>query len=378
MMEQALVPISDPNPLPAPYWVFKLLLDLTFFLHILAMNLLLGGGILALFSKWKSKHNEHAQWLFAEINRMLPSILPATITLGVAPLLFVQVLYGQFFYASSILMAWPWFLVLVLLTAAYYCFYYASFRKGRDLSKAAWAVSIGILFVIAIGFIYSNNMTLALTPGSWRMKYFGNPAGWNLNLDESTLIPRFLHFLAAAIAVGGLFIAVRGLLKIKTEGEYAGYKIRFGARAFMYATMAQVIIGIWFLGSLPSVHRLMFMGNNILASVILTLAVLLAIGTIILISGAAKTENPRSGLYAGTALTILVIGLMVISRDMLRDSYLSPYLHSMTTQTQWEVFPLFLVIFLAGLAVWFLMMKRYRFFQERPSKAAVSRGVQNT
>ena len=33
-----LIPSLDPIPLPAPYWVFKLLLVVTFTLHILAMN----------------------------------------------------------------------------------------------------------------------------------------------------------------------------------------------------------------------------------------------------------------------------------------------------------------------------------------------------
>ena len=33
-----VIPTLDPNPLPAPYWVFELLLVTTFFLHIVAMN----------------------------------------------------------------------------------------------------------------------------------------------------------------------------------------------------------------------------------------------------------------------------------------------------------------------------------------------------
>ena len=69
--------------------------------------------------------------MFLDVAKKLPVFLPATITLGIAPLLFVQVLYGQFFYTSSIVMAWPWFLVLVFLTLAYYGFYYVSYRGGR-------------------------------------------------------------------------------------------------------------------------------------------------------------------------------------------------------------------------------------------------------
>ena len=42
-----LIPALDPNPLPAPYWVFQLLLFVTFFLHIVAMDLMVGGAVLA-------------------------------------------------------------------------------------------------------------------------------------------------------------------------------------------------------------------------------------------------------------------------------------------------------------------------------------------
>jgi len=55
MMQPNLIPTLDPNPLPAPYWVFKLLLVVTFFLHIVAMNFMLGGAVLALVSKWRSR-----------------------------------------------------------------------------------------------------------------------------------------------------------------------------------------------------------------------------------------------------------------------------------------------------------------------------------
>jgi hypothetical protein len=372
MLEQTLIPISDPSPLPAPYWVFKLLLNLTFFLHLIAMNLLLGSGLLALLAKLKAGSNEYSKRLFNEIRRILPSILPATITLGVAPLLFVQVLYGQFFYASSIIVGWPWFLVLVLLTAAYYGFYYASFRTGENSGRAAWVVSISLLFIIAIGFIYSNNMTLSLTPDRWRAKYFSSLAGWNLNLDEATIIPRFLHFLVAAIALGGLFIAGKGLLRLKADKAYAQYQVRFGAKAFMFATMTQFAVGIWMLVVLPKTQRMLFMGDNFIATVLFTMAILGAVAAMVVISGSVRCNNPRPGLYSGIALTILAVGLMVISRDMLRDSYLASYLSPYFIQIQWGVFPLFLVIFLAGLILWLVMIQRYQFLKSAPAEKHVA------
>jgi hypothetical protein len=361
MMEQIFIPTLDPEPLPAPYWIFKLLLNITFILHIVAMNLLLGSGLLALYAKFQSRKNEYASRIFNELARILPVLLPATITLGVAPLLFVQVLYGQFFYTSSIIMGWPWFFVLVFLTIAYYGFYYVSFKKFGQPARALWAAAVSLFLTLTIGFIYTNNITLSMTPENWRTKYFADLSGWNWNLGEPTLVPRFLHFLFAALAIGGLFVVFRGVLRKKEEPEYAHHMIRFGGKAFMYATMVQIVVGIWFLMALPRVQRMLFMGDSPQATILMTLGIIGAIAGILAISNALHNPESNAGLYLGMGLTLLTIIFMAISRDMLRDSYLEPYLESMPVQTQWEVFPLFLLVFLGGLIFWFLMLKRYGF-----------------
>ena len=105
-----LIPALDPNPLPAPYWVFQLLLFVTFFLHIVAMDLMVGGAVLALVARWRKGSLIQGSRLSSDLARKLPVLMPAVITLGIAPLLFVQVLYGQFLYTSSIILAWPWLL----------------------------------------------------------------------------------------------------------------------------------------------------------------------------------------------------------------------------------------------------------------------------
>ena len=87
MLGPNLIPNADPNPLPAPYWVLKLLLIVTFYLHILAMNFLMGGGVLALVGRWRSRDREKAIRTFFDVGSKLPSLVAATITLGIAPLL---------------------------------------------------------------------------------------------------------------------------------------------------------------------------------------------------------------------------------------------------------------------------------------------------
>ena len=66
---------------------------------------------------------------------------------------------------------------------------------------------------------------------------------------------------------------------------------------------------------------------------------------------------------------------MSVMRDILRDAYLKPYFRSeqFAVKTQWSGFPLFLLLFIAGIILWFVMLKRYGLFagaqaaQEKPS-----------
>src|SRR5512146_548330 len=103
-----IIPTADPMPLPAPVWLLTALLLLTFFLHLLAMNCLVGGGLVALVSAVRGKSDEMSRHIGRKLANILPVIMAATITLGVAALLFVQVLYGQLFYSSSILIGAAW------------------------------------------------------------------------------------------------------------------------------------------------------------------------------------------------------------------------------------------------------------------------------
>ena len=364
MIQPDAIPALDPNPLPAPYWVFKLLLIVTFFLHILAMNLMLGGGVLALVLKWRSRKHAGSNRIFLDLAKKLPVFLPATVTLGVAPLLFLQVLYGQFFYTSSIVMAWPWFLVLVFVTLAYYGFYYVSYRGGRPDARAGRVLLFSMILIFLIGFLFSNNLTLSQAPSRWAAKYFASPEGWSLNLTEPTLIPRFLHFLLAAVAVGGLLLVFLAVANWKRDQDYARQLLQFGGKAFMHATMAQFVVGIAFLLSLPRDLRMLFMGDNPWATALLLIGVGGGIGAIMLMSGALRKENVRAAAFYVPGVLVVVIASMSLIRDILRDAYLKPYFNpgQFVVSTQWSVLLLFLALFLAGVVLWFVMLKRYGLF----------------
>ena len=364
MIDPSMVPTIDPNPLPAPYWLFKLLLLVTFTLHIIAMNFMLGGAFLAVVARFTSKGKEFRNRIFLDLAKKIPVFLAATITIGIAPLLFVQAIYGQYFYTSTILIAWPWFLLLVLLVVAYYGFYYVTYNGQRRPGPAGIVLLVSLALVLVIAFIQSTNVTLMQTPSHWAAKYFASPTGWSNNLSDPTLIPRYLHFVTSAIAVGGILLVLLALVRWDKDREYASYLFQYGGKSFMYATMAQFIIGAWFLISIPRNFRMIFMGDSPLASVLFLVGILATVAAIFLMSNAIRKQNIRVAAYGVSGLLAVVMITMIVMRDILRDAYLEPYFHphQFAVKTQWAVLPVFLVLFIAGVGLWLLMLQRYGLF----------------
>jgi hypothetical protein len=357
-----VVPLTDPVALSAPLWLLSGLLLLTFLLHLLAMNCLVGGSMIAVVSRFRTASSLHRR-LGSDLAARMPSFLAATITLGIAPLLFVQVLYGQFFYTSSVLIAWPWFSVIILLTLAYYGSYAVAFRATENRSVTRWIGVASLLLLLLIGFIYTNNFTLMLTPETWRAKYLGNPSGVNLNLSEAMLLPRFLHTLVAAAAVGGLLVVVVGLFRWNRERDYARFLLRHGAYWFIGATMLQFVVGLLFMISLPRERMMLFLGSHTSATVLFSISIVAAIAAVFAMLTAIRQRSPHRMVIVSLVLTAVVMVAMDLMRDVLRGAYLAPYLQTsnLTVEPRWGVIALFLVLFSAALVLWAVMLKKYFF-----------------
>ncbi|UCH96081.1 MAG: hypothetical protein JSV88_04305 [Candidatus Aminicenantes bacterium] len=351
MDAQALIP--TPDTIPAPWGLFEFLDIFTLIIHLLFMNVVVGGCIITFFSRLKASDQPLSESLHGSFVKKIPSLLALTITFGVAPLLFIQVLYGHFIYSSSILMAVYWLLVIPLLIIAYYGIYIhaGKYVTSRWLSIAALGISSVILIYIMI--TYVNNMTLMLQPEKWRA-YFSNRGGTLLNLGDPTFFPRFLHFLTAAIAVAGLFGAITWYTRQKkgiTEAGQAEEKIKTGLKIFGIATAVQVVIGIWFLIALPREIMLGFMGGNILYTIVLLLGI--AAGIAVLVTAFLGKLVPTA------ALLLVTVVFMVINRANLRSLYLEKYFDpaSLELSPQYPVMALFFVVFIIGLIVVAYMLK---------------------
>jgi len=153
--------IPAPDTIPVPWGWFQFLLLLTFVLHLLFINTMLGTGIIAVVYHLKTAKNESS--LTAGIARKLPYSIAFAVNMGIAPLLFLQVIYWHFFYVSSVLMAVYWISIIVLLLVAYYSAYIYDFKYASLGSARAVFIGVTVLILLFIAFLFTNNLTLMLT-----------------------------------------------------------------------------------------------------------------------------------------------------------------------------------------------------------------------
>lgn len=323
-----LIPAAE--AIPSPWGWFEALLLLTFVLHVLFMNLTVGSAIIALTGHFTGRQKDLAR----ELGHRLPTTLALQINMGVAPLLFVQVLYGQFLYTSSVLMAGWWLSAIAAVILGYYCLYIhaAKFESGPGLSRLALVLSLVML--LYTGFLLSNNMTLMLRPEAWAV-YATNPHGSFLNVADPTLWARYTHMIVAAPAVAGLYAALLGGKKRRLDW------VEHGLKWFTRLTMAQFLAGAWLLFSLPRPVLLAFMGRDHLATGLLAAGVLAGLAA--LLAGLKKSTG------AAAWLLVLTVALMAATRAQVRSLTLAPYFTPTSLPVTGDQTPF--LMFAASLAV---------------------------
>jgi len=365
------MPEADPLPLPAPALLFQVLLVATFTLHILAMNVLLGGSVLTAANAVLNRLRPQPEraLLLQRAGRPLTVSAAVTVTLGVAPLLFLQLLYGPFFFTSSILMAVPWLSVFVLVIAAYGGLYLVELW-ARTLGSWALAVRIGsaLLFTV-VAFLYVNNVTLMLAPDEWREIHDQFRRGLYLPLGEAALFPRYLHFLLAALAMGGLALLAYGLWVRRSEPAFGDWCLRHGAWWFLVPTALQMAIGPAFLVTQPAFARDEFLAADLLETGVLWGGVASALIAAALVLWTLRARAPAVPGAAAAGFTVVSVGLMSVARHLLRAARTSPHLDvsALPSETQIGAVIIFFGVLVIGLGTVGYMLRLL--WRGRPSLA---------
>jgi hypothetical protein len=343
----SLIPV--PDTIPAPAWFFDVLNILLFLVHILLINIVVGGTLIALFYTIKGT-SKTVTPLSDVISSRLPLYLPFAITVGIAPLLFIQVLYGHFFYTSSILMASYWIAVIPLLIISYYGLYIYTHKTDQMPMFSRIVLAISALCFLYIGFVYVNNFSMMAQPNRWA-GYFENRSGSILNLQDPTLLPRYLHFIISSVAVAAITMAFMWHRRsIKSSLDYSE-RMKVSLKVFGVATIAQATTGFWFLFALPSSVSSHLLGKDTLLTILLWAGVCLGIGAI--------TTAFGGKLRLTMAQSLATVVVMVLVRYNVRTLYLKPYfsLSQLKISPQYGVLALFLIVLLMGVAAALYMLR---------------------
>ena len=333
---QPIIPSAD--TIPVAWGWFQFLLLLTFPLHLLAMNAMVGGLAIGVVQHFRG--GDSRRRLAHRIAIILPLVIAFAVNFGVAPLLFLQVLYGHFVYTSSILMGLFWISVVPILIVAYYGAYLYDFKFKGLGAAGKWLALAVLLLLFCIGYFFSNNMLLMSLPEMFS-EYFQHRDGNLLVSGQREFLPRYLHMMTGALAVGGLFVALLGRFRAKAAPELAAHASAVGMKTFFFMTIVNVGVGTWYLTSLPKQQMLLFMGRDLAATICFIVALLLVIGVLV--------SSFRQRLMTTLIGTVVLVYLMSFLRSWLRTDLLADYFNLSQLQVAPQYSSMFLfLICLAG------------------------------
>lgn len=198
-----------PFNLPAPTAWYVVLYILTLLLHIVFMSYVLAGSIMlgvAGFRGMLGSTGTPSDWsaVTTILKDWMPFALSAAITAGVAPLLFVQVLYQQEFYTANLLSFHRWMAILPVLIIAFYLLYLL--KAHRIEGKTALQGIVAMIVTACILFVawsWVENHLLSLNRAAWPAQY---EAGAMVYKD-ATILPRLVFWIASALPTAGLLLA---------------------------------------------------------------------------------------------------------------------------------------------------------------------------
>ncbi len=335
--------IPTPDTIPAPAWIFIVLEQLLFLLHILMVNAVLGGALIAVVKRFRMNDAEYVP-LYKPAAMKFPVLIALAINFAIPPLLFLQVVFGHMFYTSSVLMAFYWILIIPLLIIAYYGLYIHSMKMEFSPLFSKVSIVCSILIMLYIGFMLVMNNLLMVQPEKWNV-YFQSRGGLILAFSDPTILPRYLHFIAASVAVGALLFAIIFHFK-KSADEVKGY-----LRLFGIFTLIQVIVGCWYLFVIPSDFIKNFMGGDLLSTICLGIGFLFALMAI----AVAFKGNLRATIFS---LLITMIAMLIVRHNLrmmyLEDNFVTDQL---VIVPQYGTLMLFIILLLLGLGAIAYMVK---------------------
>ncbi len=318
------VPKDIPLPLPAPEWLLVGLLIISFLVHIIFVNLMVGGTLLTFFAQVKGLREKDYDILAHEIAKTITVNKSMAVVMGVAPLLIINTLYTVYFYSANALTGLFWIAIVPLVTFAFLLTYphkylWEKLQNNKGLHIAMIAAASAIFLFVPL--IFLTNINLMLYPEKW-----GTVSGFFSALFLPNVLPRYFHFIFASLTATGLFLFYFfGRKKYRFEEKFSTLT-RFEVKKRMYSlafmsTLLQFIVGPVILLTLPSKAISWSLIQILLPGVILGLYALY------LLWKGLNSDEARIGTdFPKVVISLsLVVILMVTGRHIIRENALGPH-----------------------------------------------------
>jgi hypothetical protein len=193
-----------PIGFPPATILYLVLYVVTLAVHVVFMNYVLAGTAY-LFLVGVRRGRESAHIVADRLRDWMPFALGVAITAGVAPLLFVQILYKENFYTANLLLLHRWMAIVPVLIVGFYMMY---------VMKTAWLAERGpllrrlvALIVLACvcftGWSWVENHLLSLDQGAWSTMYTAKSTFY----ANPTLAPRLGVLAFGALPTMAMLVA---------------------------------------------------------------------------------------------------------------------------------------------------------------------------
>mgnify|MGYP000238767618 CR=1 FL=1 len=250
--------LRNPAGVPTYPIIFVGLGVLTFALHIFFVQLMLGTSVITIFGAFKNE----AKWrrlasAMLEVSKVSVSV---AIVIGVAPLLFVQVVYDPHWYTSNVLSAVWVIAFIVLLIFAYWALYAYYFINSKEKDKTkeprgkVWML-ISLALMLVVGFIMHSLTSQILHPELWKEWYLQNGV---LDYSGSKLhaynLWRFAFFISMAIPVtGGMLVTYRRFKMVREDAdhEYLNWAAEVGKKWIKVGSVISAALYVAWMMTIP-------------------------------------------------------------------------------------------------------------------------------
>jgi hypothetical protein len=336
--------LRDPAGLPFYPVVFQGLYILTWAFHALFVFLALGSMGLSIFGGFKQKTDNNWKILTSHMLQTGKISVSLLIVLGVAPLLFTQVIYDPNWYTvNTISGLWVVIFIYTLLVgySMYYWYYYANKKQSSSSSIIG---TISFLLLVFCGLIMHVFSVQVIQPEKWMQWYAPNGV---VDTSGTTFNPetiRFLFIIFLSIPVVGLFLQNYGdFLKTneKFDEKFISFARNIGTKIAIFGlVLSLALFASW-------AYEIDKLGD--------IYSIIIYISFIVLILFAKNLKNS----YLTTAALIVLILLISGFREYIRYNLMFDIgydIYNYPLNIEWSSITMFVLTFvsLGGVGVSFI------------------------